>query len=188
MTSPPQVTTPAHCCLPAAFKLDISFPELGLHSVDLAYTIARSTPRALQALGVITDIPEAGNCCIGLSDSLHLLWIGPDYWLWVDRVSPSSATTGINVDRKDLVLLDAHAQFVAIDVSGKHASALLSTACSVDLREQAFPLGMATRTRYADVPVIVFRTPICKDFVVLVERPLVEHLANLLNYAAQEFR
>jgi sarcosine oxidase subunit gamma len=106
-----------------------------------------------------TSLPALGS---SLPSGARLLALGPDEWL---MISDSVDGPGLH----DAVAALAHAhKIAAVDVSqamaglqleGSTAREVLSTGCGLDLHPKAFPIGSCTRTRLAQLPVVIECTP-----------------------------
>ena len=84
--------------------------------------------------------------------------LGPDEWLLV-------AGRGVDGDRdvaadlKDLAhtLVDISHRNIAIEMTGTFAADVINTGCPLDLGDDAFPVGTATRTLFAKAEIILMR-------------------------------
>lgn len=122
------------------------------------------------------------------------LWLGPEEYLLLDlaaqdQTDRSLATTAaIEAALHDIphALVDvSHRQF-ALEVSGPHASTILSGACPLDLDESAFPTGMCTRTVFAKADIVLWRTR-PDTFHLEVWRSFADYVGGLLCEIAREF-
>jgi sarcosine oxidase, subunit gamma len=75
----------------------------------------------------------------------------------------------------DAWVLDAGARYVEFAVAGRIGALVLNAGCSLDLRETAFPVDTCARSRFDQVPVLLFRASV-ERFEIFVERPLAHHL------------
>ena len=115
--------------------------------------------RALSALFGVA-LPEKINSANGDTRRAALM-LGPDEWLLlasdagVDVIAPAlgNALAGIPA-----ALVDVTHRQTGVDVAGSAASTMLNAAVPLDLSEQAFPVGMATRTIFDKSEIVLWRT------------------------------
>jgi sarcosine oxidase subunit gamma len=106
------------------------------------------------------EVPTAA-CRANASGDRAALWLGPDEWLLLAPVaeggelerSLEAALEGLPHSVVDV----SHRQ-TAFGVSGPEATTLLACGCPLDLDEQAFAVGMCTRTLLAKAEVVLWRT------------------------------
>jgi sarcosine oxidase subunit gamma len=129
-----------------------------------------------------------------LSASRATLWLGPDEYLLLDLAAgddaPGNAAFANALEQalRDTphALVDvSHRQF-ALEVSGAHASTILSGACPLDLDESAFPIGMCTRTVFAKADIVLWRTR-SDAFHLEAWRSFAGYVGGLLHEIAREF-
>ena len=72
-------------------------------------------------------------------------------------------------------------------VSGRGAVPVLNAACSLDLREAAFPVDSCAQTRFDQIPVVIFRSS-PERFDIFAERPLADHLWLWMCRAVNDMR
>ena len=126
------------------------------------------------------------------------LWLGPDEYMLVEipllsaasAAAPGPDAAGEALERAlgDLphALVDiSHRQF-ALEVSGPHATTILSGACPLDLDLAAFPIGMCTRTVLAKAEMVLWRTR-NQVFHLEVWRSFNGYVTGLLSEIAREF-
>ena len=123
-----------------------------------------------------------------LRDARASLWLGPDEYLLLEfgaaapLIEPLEQALG-NIPHA--VVDISHRQF-AVEVSGPHASTIVSGACPLDLDLGEFPLGMCTRTVLAKADIVLWRTR--EDaFHVEVWRSFAGYVTGLLTEIAGEF-
>ena len=107
------------------------------------------------------------------------LCIGPGDWLIV-----SSGSSAPEISGSGLALVDLSDGLVALAVSGPAAREVLSKGCGLDLHR--FAAGKCTRTRFAQIPVVLE----CLDetrFELHVARSYLHYLRAWLTDAALEF-
>lgn len=113
-------------------------------------------------------IPGLG-VCLCLSPTQRLLLLA------IESGAPFAAARIRAVSAPDAWVLDAGARYVEFAVAGRDGALALNAGCSLDLRETAFPTDSCAQTRFAQVPVLLFR-PSVQRFEIFVERPLAHHL------------
>jgi sarcosine oxidase subunit gamma len=122
------------------------------------------------------------------------LWVGPHEYLLLDLaprasvplVSPTfsaleQALVGIPHSLVDI----SHRQF-ALELSGYHATTILSGACPLDLDPAVFPVGMCTRTVLAKADIVLWRTQE-HSFHLEVWRSFAGYVTGILQEVAREF-
>ena len=126
----------------------------------------------------------------GLGGSMRLLALGSREWWGV-----SEHIVGPDL-REELASHVAHEAMVAVDLScavkvlrieGAAAREVLSKGCGLDLDSRAFPAGLCTRTRLANLPVVVDYTDPWPRFDLYVGRSHLTYLKSWLEDAALEF-
>jgi sarcosine oxidase subunit gamma len=106
------------------------------------------------------EVPTVA-CRASAAGERAALWLGPDEWLLIAPVAESDALQGaLSTALGDLPhsLVDVSHRQTALTVSGPRAMTLLASGCLLDLDEQAFPVGMCTRTVLAKAEVVLWRT------------------------------
>jgi sarcosine oxidase subunit gamma len=151
--------------------------------------------RALAAPVWGTAFPEDA-CRAVLSGSRATLWMGPDEYLLLD-LGPGDGSSGEShaaaaqnlegaLAAEPHALVDVgHRQF-ALEISGVHATTILSGACPLDLDMRAFPVGMCTRTVLAKADIVLWRTG-QGTFHLEVWRSFAAYVSGLLGEIAREF-
>src|SRR5271157_3860948 len=88
------------------------------------------------------------------------LWLGPDEWLLLaEGADPASigATLESVLDGTSHSLVDVSHRQIGLIASGPAAARALGAGCPLDLRLNAFPAGMATRTLFDKAEVVLWR-------------------------------
>ncbi len=89
------------------------------------------------------------------------LWLGPDEWLLLDLDAGDpgqlAAKVAAAIAPTPHALVDVSHRQVGVEVDGVLTPALLNTGCPPDLHEEAFPIGMSTRTVLAKADVVLWR-------------------------------
>jgi sarcosine oxidase subunit gamma len=130
-------------------------------------------------------------CRANVAATRATLWLGPDEYLLLDMggASPEAST----MDALEQALADvphalvdiSHRQF-AIEISGPHATTILSGACPLDLDLSEFPVGMCTRTVLAKADIVLWRTR-ADAFHLEVWRSFAGYVTGILAEIASEF-
>ena len=129
-------------------------------------------------------------CRARVQDSRAALWLGPDEYLLIG--GDEGARDGVLAALENALaqvphaLVDiSHRQF-SLEVSGPHATAILSGACPLDLNLGEFPVGMCTRTVLSKADIVLWRT---RDDVFHIEvwRSFAGYVTGLLGEIAGEF-
>jgi sarcosine oxidase, subunit gamma len=117
------------------------------------------------------------------------LWLGPDEYLLLDfapgETSAAGALESALGDKPHALVDISHRQF-AFEVSGHHASTILSGACPLDLDPSEFPIGMCTRTVLAKADILLWRTR-ADAFHVEAWRSFAGYVGGLLAEIGREF-
>jgi sarcosine oxidase subunit gamma len=151
---------------------------------DLAAVVA-----AGDAFGVA--LPSRINTASTLG-ARSALMLGPDEWLLVaDDTSAPDATAALAAALEAALaaaphsLVDVSHRQTAIRVEGHEAEVTLNAAVPLDLCEEAFPVGMATRTICEKAEIVLWRTG-PRAFRVEVWRSFAPYVMNLLSAVSQE--
>jgi len=155
---------------------------------DRAVEITQAGGRAivqLRAWG--EELAPASLVPAGLGGQVRVVSFGPGEWLMVSEVIDASQL----VDRVTqhvrpglIAIVDVSCALKVIEVRGPAAVDVLSKSCGLDLHPQIFPAGRCTRTRLAQLPIIID----CRDpeprFDLYVGRSYVDWLNSWLFDAA----
>jgi sarcosine oxidase subunit gamma len=147
--------------------------------------------RARAAAAPIWGVDCAEEACRArVQGSRAALWLGPDEYLLIgsDEGARDGALAALEnaLSQVPHALVDiSHRQF-ALEVSGSHATAILSGACPLDLDLGEFPVGMCTRTVLAKADIVLWRT---RDdaFHIEVWRSFAGYVTGLLGEIAAQF-
>jgi sarcosine oxidase subunit gamma len=122
-------------------------------------------------------------------DALAALWLGPDerlllvqQALWRE-VLPALAA-GLRGMPHSAV--DVSQRQIALQISGVGAADVLRAGCPLDLYQEAFPVGMCTRTLLAKAPIVLWRTA-PHAFHLEVWRSFGTYVQQLLREVSLEF-
>ena len=152
--------------------------------------ILQGGPTARAAAGEAFGVPLPESPCRASSvEGRAALWLGPDEQLLLGPAADTqilvaglaTALTGIAHS-----LVDVSHRQIALQVSGPHASAILSTGCPLDLDLVEFPVGMCTRTLLGKADIVLWRTG-AAEFHLEVWRSFTGYVSALLLEAAQDF-
>lgn len=139
-----------------------------------------------QALGVtLSDEP----CRARTNGGRAALWLGPDEHLLLGAASESDSLAGdltAALAGRPHSLVDVSHRQLAFEVSGRHATALLSVGCPLDLDLKQFPTGMCTRTLFAKAEIVLWRTG-DKSFRLEVWRSFADYVARTFIEASRDF-
>jgi heterotetrameric sarcosine oxidase gamma subunit len=148
---------------------------------DQAVVQLKSWAPALASTSLVP--PELGG-------QMRILPLGPGEWLAVSDTIEAHrlhACLERHVEAESIAAVDLSCGIKSIRVEGSAARALLAKGCGLDLHPNCFPEGRATRTRFAQLAVIVecFDSP--SRFNLYVGRSYFAYLQVWLKDAATEF-
>jgi heterotetrameric sarcosine oxidase gamma subunit len=143
---------------------------------------AEDTPRA--------SIPES-LVPSGLGGLVRVLDLGPREWLLVsDQVNGPELEERVvkqHTVGAGLAAVNLSCALKVIRVEGSISRELLSKGCGLDLHSEAFPAGRSTRTRFAQLSVIVDCIDPEPRFDLYLGRSYFPYLRSWLTDAAAEF-
>lgn len=116
-------------------------------------------------------------------------WLGPDEWLLTaEGADPLSLFTELEgaLAGRPHALVDISDRSLGIAVEGPEAAYVLAQGCPLDLSLATFPVGMATRTLYAKVDIVLMRESETR-FRLDVWRSFAPYLWGQLEEARREF-
>jgi sarcosine oxidase subunit gamma len=130
--------------------------------------VLRGGPQVMAAAGTALGLEISLAACRAATrtaahdhtgGALSALWLGPDEQLLVGQ-DGSDIAASLTPVLRDLPysLVDVSHRQTALEVSGPHATTLLSVGCPLDLDLAAFPVGMCTRTVLAKAEIVLWRT------------------------------
>jgi sarcosine oxidase, subunit gamma len=115
------------------------------------------------------------------------LWLGPDEWLLIADGADAAAIDDVLESVLEGIahsLVDVSHRQIGLIASGPAAARALNAGCPLDLDPHAFPVGMATRTVFDKVEIVLWsRAP--ATFHVEVWRSFAPYLAASLAEAAR---
>lgn len=140
---------------------------------------------ARQVFGV--ELPE--RACRAAQRGLRAaLWLGPDEQLLLapaEEVEALRAGLGSALAGYAHSFVDVSHRQVAFVVRGQHAEWLLESQCPLPLNLRDCPVGMCTRTVYAETEIVLWRTHE-QAFHVEVWRSFTRYFAGMLQEVARE--
>lgn len=158
---------------------------------DRAVEITQTRPRAmvqLKAWG--EELAPASLVPAGLGGQVHVVSFCPGDWLMVSQVidGPQLLERVRQHVRPGLAaIVDVSCTLKVIEVRGSAAAEVLAKGCGLDLHPQIFPAGRCTRTRLAQLPVIIECVDLEPRLELYVGRSYCDWLnAWLLDAAAEE--
>ena len=131
-------------------------------------------------------LPEQA-CRANADGDRSALWLGPDEYL---LLAPTAEMTTIALEvTKALAeiphsLLEVSARQVAWRLSGPDASAILNSACPLDLDPAEFPPGMCTRTILGKAQIVLWRKA-AEEYHLEIWRSYSDYVRDLLLDAAR---
>ncbi|MGL4445731.1 MAG: sarcosine oxidase subunit gamma [Alsobacter sp.] len=155
--------------------------------------VLRGDPAAVAAAGGAFGValPQRINAASAQGARCAVM-LGPDEWLLIaDDAAAPGATAALARDLGGALgavphsLVDVSHRQTAIRVEGHEAELTLNAAVPLDLSDEAFPVGMATRTILEKAEIVLWRTG-PKAFRVEVWRSFAPYVMDLLSAVAQE--
>ena len=152
--------------------------------------VLQGGPAAQAAAGAAFEVPLPENPCrANASGNRAALWLGPDEQLLLAPAEDAQIlAAGLSAALTDVAhsLVEVSQRQIALQLSGPHASAMLSTGCPLDLDPVAFPPGMCTRTLFGKADIIIWRTG-AAEYHLEVWRSFAGYVLELLQEASQDF-
>jgi sarcosine oxidase subunit gamma len=163
--------------------------------------VLRGGPQVMAAAGDVLGLEISAVACraaakaaatgrqpAALPDNAPLaaLWLGPDEQLLLGPDGSDFGTVLIPaLCNLPYSLVDVSHRQTALEVSGPHATTLLSVGCPLELDLTSFPVGMCTRTVLAKAEIVLWRTS--EDvFHIEVWRSFAAYVSAFLTEAARE--
>ena len=147
----------------------------------------RCRPASITAIGGALGLPLPEPMCRSTeSGARAVLHLGPDEWLlrapegdgdWVEVIAP--ALTG-----QAFSLVDVSHRQVAVMLASPSAETILAAGCPLDLRIEAFPVGMCTRTVFGKAEILLWRRQ--QGFLVEYWRSFSDYVEGLLAQAERD--
>lgn len=140
---------------------------------------------SLRSRDVVFDIPI--NRCTD-SNGLTIARLGPDEWLLLGADdSALEQRVAEAVAGRTHSLVDISHRQVGIEVCGLRAREVLNGGCPLDLGDEAFPAGSATRTLLGKAEIILIRPGAALAYRVECWRSFAPYVYGLLTEIASEF-
>jgi heterotetrameric sarcosine oxidase gamma subunit len=183
----PAVSLVAQSALPSGGRvfsdsLRLSIPP---QRVTLRLQVAARSLSAVNAIRVARrPLPITANCWTGTDPVISR--IAPDTWLFQSSLHDAAdliAAVRKGCGRRTFIVMDLSDAFVTITVEGAQATALLARGCGLDLSISTFHTSSCTRTRFAQMPVVVRRVSL-ERFECIVDRSYAQCLYDWLQDAA----
>jgi sarcosine oxidase subunit gamma len=152
--------------------------------------VVRGAGAAIAALGFAFGVDFPREACRATRTGLRsVLWLGPDEWLLLAPegdagVLMRTLTEALRGEPASIV--DISDRQVAIGVSGTKAAETLNAFNALDLHEDAFPVGMCTRTLLGKAEVVLWRTA-PDAFHIDVWRSFAPYVVGCLDEATREY-
>lgn len=151
----------------------------------VALRLAVHTQKAVAAMRIAgRALPEAMNTWSG--DDPAFCRVAPDSWLLISSLHEAADmidATRMACGRKSCSITDLSDAHVTLALDGPYAARLLARGCSLDLSATTFGENACTRTRLAQLPVMLRRlTP--ERFECLVDRAAAQYLYDWMQDAA----
>jgi len=178
----PEAATRSPPSVPTAPWLTVVPPALRL--------VLHGEAPARAAAAAVWGVDFSTQACRSVvGDGRATLWLGPDEYLLLG-VDPESEAIVAALEQAigtlPHALVDVSHRQIALQISGPHASTILSGACPLDLHLEVFPVGMCTRTVFAKADIVLWRTGE-DEFHVEVWRSFSGYVTSLLSEIAREF-
>jgi sarcosine oxidase subunit gamma len=151
-----------------------------------SWFVTKSPP---ESIGIALDTPWPVATGQVSSGRVEVIAVGPSEWLFLAPASDEEALFKLLSDRfvaSRFVATNLSSGFTRIRLTGEHVRELLSKACSIDVHPDVLLKGMAPRTRFAGMPVIV-RCVEDSTFELIVTLGYRDHLLSWLADAEIEF-
>jgi len=143
--------------------------------------VLRCGPDAIAAAGRVFGIALPDTCRVATSEGRSALWLGPDKWLLL--APPDDAEAIARQFAAEVTtphaLVDVSHRSAGIVVEGPRAAALINCGCALDLRADAFPVGMCTRTLFEKAAIILWRVN-SHTYHVEIERSFAPYVWTML--------
>jgi sarcosine oxidase, subunit gamma len=132
------------------------------------------------------DLPSQLGAA-GEGEERAALWLGPDEWLLIadgaDAADIGAMLESV-LDGTAHSLVDVSHRQIGLIASGPAAARVLNAGCPLDLDLKAFPVGMATRTVFDKVEIVLWRRAEA-TFHIEIWRSFAPYLAGSLAEAAR---
>jgi len=119
-----------------------------------------TTPSSAGGFDLSQPINQLRETTLSNESKLLSCRLGPDEWLLTSNTTPSAAIdTSLTHDLISTphTLVDVSHRNVALELTGAHVPDVLNTGCPLDLSDQTFPVGTATRTLFSKAEIVLIR-------------------------------
>lgn len=169
-----------------SLQLDESCSIVPLNGFGRALLRCREADTATIGERTGINLPQLA-CRATAADGLSALWLGPDEWL-LFKATPTNGWTSALEARLDGLphsLVDVSHRQIALSIRGDGAERILASGCALDLSSEYFPVDMCTRTMFAKVEVVLWRTAI-DHFHMEIWRSYARYVRTMLREAERE--
>jgi sarcosine oxidase subunit gamma len=127
----------------------------------------------------VTAVPDVPAGC-------RLLTMGPTEWLLISDTLAASTLRehALNLRHQGIAAVGLSPGLAALRLEGPAARDMLTQGCGLDLHPASFPMGTCTRTRLAQLPVIIDYVQTKPRFDLYVGRSYRSYLCSWLHDAA----
>jgi sarcosine oxidase subunit gamma len=170
----------------------LAFPAGPRFALSEAPPAARFILRGAEAVRVACGMvfgaePPSRLGSAGEGASRAALWLGPDEWLLIADGADAADIGGVLesvLEGTAHSLVDVSHRQIGLIASGLAAARVINAGCPLDLDPHAFPVGMAMRTLFDKIEIVLWRRAET-SFHVEVWRSFAPHLAASLAEAAR---
>lgn len=150
--------------------------------------VLRCREAELETLSLRLGIALPRDACRSTRhEDAAVLWLGPDEWLLLDPSGGDDWGPSLIERAGDTLcsIVDVSHRQVALGIVGARAEEILASGCALDLSLCTFPIGMCTRTMFAKVEIVLWRTAPDR-FHIEVWRSFARYTEALLREAEDE--
>ena len=152
--------------------------------------VVRGDGAAIAALEFAFGVDFPRDACRAVTKVRRsVLWLGPDEWLLMEPDGQTDALFKTLTDAlrgEPASVVEVSDRQVAIGVSGQKAAETLNAFNALDLHEDAFPVGMCTRTLFGKAEIVLWRTA-PDAFHIDVWRSFAPYVLGCLDEATREY-
>ena len=147
----------------------------------------RGDEAACRAAAEIVGLPLPEALRASTREGRSLLWQGPDEFLihaGDDERIALFASLETSLAKHHYALVDISHRDIGFTLEGREVEALLCSAMMLDLNEQAFPVGMTTRTLFGKAEMTLWRQAPTR-FLIETGRSYANYVVDLLREGAR---